>query len=386
MSSKIIALALAQSCYWFAVLVGISLSSIIGVTLAPHPSLATLPFALVSLGALLSTYQLSVLMQRSGRRRGLRLGALAGISSALLCMLALYNKSFALFCVASFIMGAYQASSVYYRLAAMDEAPEEQKGSVMGWVLSGSLLAAVLGPSLAQYSNQWFRDPEFLGAYFLVSIFAIVAFILLGRLSNPLIEKNQSPVQTREFLNNPHYRIGVLNTAFAQFVMMLMMVITPLAMHAHHYPTGSATSVIGWHIIGMFLPSFFTGKLIDRFGSRMITLTGVVVLGLSALVAIAGMVMINYYISLFLLGIGWNFLYMSGTGQYTAAIDEAEKGKGQGVAEVIIAVSSIAAVVSGGVLMNWFDWQQLNMAVLVLLTGMLVLMWVTRAKPNVARV
>lgn len=370
MPTKIIALAIAQSCYWFAVLIGISLSSIIGVKFAPHPSLATLPFGLISLGALLSTYQLSVLMQRRGRRIGLRLGALAGTTSAVLCMSSIYFESFYLFCLASLLMGIYQASSVFYRLAAMDEVAENKQGSVMGWVLSGSLLAAVLGPTLAQLANKWFSEPAYLSAYLLVGVFALIAFLLLGNLSNPVINQSTHACNTRHFLKHPSYRTGALNTAFAQFIMMLMMVITPLAMHAHHYSTGQGISVIGWHIIGMFLPSFISGKLIDRLGARMVSLVGLVILAISALTAISGMLLANYYISLFFLGIGWNFLYMSGTNQYSTAIEAAEKGKGQGIAELIIAFSSIIAVISGGVLINWFDWQQLNYGVLLLLLGM----------------
>ena len=385
MPNKIIALAIAQSCYWFAVLIGISLSSIIGIKLAPHPSLATLPFGLVSLGALLSTYQLSVFMQQRGRRIGLRLGAFAGTSSALLCIVSIYFESFYLFCVASLLMGIYQASSVFYRLAAMDEVPQDKKGSVMGWVLSGSLLAAILGPSLAQSANQWFSNPAYLGAYLFVGIFAAIAFLLLGTLSNPVISKAASPVNTRNFLKHSGYRMGVLNTAFGQFLMMLMMVITPLAMHAHEYSSDQGISVIGWHIIGMFLPSFVSGKLIDRFGSSTIAMAGLLVFAFSALAAISGMVLMNYYVSLFLLGVGWNFLYMSGTGQYSAAIDDAEKGKGQGIAELLVAFSSIIAVISGGVLINWFDWQQLNYGVLVLLIGMGLLNWAARLKSQTLR-
>lgn len=380
MPTTLIALAVAQSCYWFAVLIGVSLSAIIGVKLAPHPSLATLPFGLVSLGALLSTYQLSILMQQRGRRIGLRLGTLAGTSSALLCMASIYFENFYVFCLASLLMGIYQASSVFYRLAAMDEAPKDNQGSVMGWVLSGSLLAAILGPSLAKLANQWLGDPDYIGAYLLVGIFASIAFLLLGKLRNPVVNKSTSTANTRHFLQHSAYRIGVLNTAFGQFIMMLMMVVTPLAMHAHHYSTDQGISVIGWHIIGMFLPSFVSGKLIDRFGSGTIAMAGLAVFAFSALTAISGVVLLNYYVSLFLLGIGWNFLYMSGTGQYSAAIEEAEKGKGQGVAELIVAFSSIVAVIGGGVLINWFDWQQLNYGVLVLLAVMGALNGVANTK------
>lgn len=373
MTIQIVALALAQSCYWFAVLIGISLSSIIGIQLSPHSSLATLPYGLVSLGALVATYKLSVFMQHYGRRKGLRLGAIAGASSAVLCMLAIDRESFILFCFASLLMGVYQASSVFYRLAAIDEAPEGQQGRVMGWVLSGSLLAAILGPSLAMHANQWIEQPAYLGAYLLVAVFAIIAFVLLGKLNVQTVGQSLTKCRSNHFLRHPSYLIGVFNTAFTQFVMMLMMVVTPLAMHSSHYSTNQGISVIGWHLIGMFLPSFFSGKLIDRFGAKTMVITGLFFFLLSTVAAILDMVLINYYVSLFLLGIGWNFMYMAGTGQYTQVIEVAEKGKAQGVSEVIIALSSIIAVVGGGVLIHWFDWQEINQGVLFLLAGALLL-------------
>lgn len=369
MNTRIIALVLAQSCYWFAVLIGISLSSIISIKLSPHSLLATLPYGLISLGALIATYKLSVFMQRHGRRKGLRFGAIAGASSALLCMLALIQESFALFCLANLLMGVYQASSVFYRLAAIDEAPEGQQGRVMGWVLSGSLFAAILGPSLAMQANQWIKQPTYLGAYLLVAIFAITAFILLGKLNPNTINQPLTKGSSKRFLSHPSYVIGVFNTAFTQFVMMLMMVVTPLAMHANHHSADQGISVIGWHLIGMFLPSFFSGKLIDKFGAKTTIMIGLFFLFLSALAAILDMALANYYVSLFLLGIGWNFMYMAGTGQYTQAIEEAEKGKAQGMSEVIIALASIVAVAGGGMLMHWLDWQQMNQGVLFLLAG-----------------
>ena len=270
-------------------------------------------------------------------------------------------------------MGIYQASSVFYRLAAIDEAPKGQQGSVMGLVLSGSLLAAVLGPSLAMQANQWIKQPAYIGAYLMVTVFAIIAFFLLSKLNVQAVGQPLNKSSSSRFLMHSGFLVGVFNTAFTQFVMVLMMVVTPLAMHAEHYSTDQGISVIGWHIIGMFLPSFFSGKLIDRFSTQTIVILGLFILSLSAMVAIADMALSNYYVSLFLLGIGWNFMYMAGTAQYTQAIEIKEKGKAQGVSEVIIALSSIVAVVSGGVLIQWFDWQQINQAVLFILVGALLL-------------
>jgi MFS family permease len=373
MNIRIIALAFSQSCYWFAVLIGISLSSIIGIQLAPYSSLATLPYGLVSLGALIATYKLSLFMQHYGRRKGLRLGAIAGTISGLLCILAIFKESFMLFCFANLLMGVYQASSVFYRLAAIDETPKGQQGRVMGLVLSGSLLAAVLGPSLAIQANQWIKQPAYIGAYFMVTVFTIIAFFLLGKLNVQVVGQPLIKSSSNHFLKHSGFLMGVFNTAFIQFVMVLMMVVTPLVIHEGHHSTEQGISVIGWHIIGMFFPSFFSGKLIDRFGTKTIIITGLFILSLSVMVAVVDMELINYYVSLFLLGVGWNFMYMAGTAQYTQSIELIEKGKAQGVSEVIIALSSIIAVISGGVLIHWFGWQQINQGILFILVGALLL-------------
>ena len=152
-----------------------------------------------------------------------------------------------------------------------------------------------------------------------------------------------------------------------------MMSITPLAMHAHHYSVNQSVSVIGWHIIGMFLPSFFSGKLIDRFGSKVIIITGLVIFISSTIIAMSGMVLMNFYVSLFLLGLGWNFMYMGGTASYTNSIDEDEKGKAQGMAELAVALGGVTAVLSGGVLINWFEWQSINQGLLVILLAAVVM-------------
>lgn len=367
MNPKIVILALAQACYWFAVLVGISLSTVIGLQLAPRPSLATLPYALISVGALVATYALSVLMQRSGRRVGFQVGALAGALAAGLAMLALSTQSFVLFCIANLFMGIYQASSVYYRLAAIDEMPAQKAGVAVGWVLSGSLLAAILGPSLAKLANQWFAEPQYLGAYILVVLFSVLALVLISLLSASTTNSSTNKATPASFLKLPAYWIGVGNTAFGQGVMMLMMLVAPLAMHQHHYSVEAGMSVIGWHMIGMFLPSFVSGKLVDKLGAKIVLLAGLSIFILSALASLLGISQLHYYVSLFLLGLGWNLMYVAGTNQYNQAYPAAEKGRAQGIAELIIALAAIVGVASGGVLIQNFSWQSLNSGLLVVL-------------------
>ena len=379
MHPKIMILSLAQACYWFAVLVGISLSTVIGLQLAPHSSLATLPYALISLGALGATYLLSILMQRSGRRLGFQVGALAGVIAALLAMLALSLQSFLIFCIASLLMGIYQASSVYYRLAALDEMPAQQSGVAIGWVLSGSLLAAILGPSLAKFANQWLAEPKYWGAYALVACFSLFALVMISLLGAKPAAQAVNKASTANFLKLPAYWLGVGNTAFGQGVMMLMMLVAPLAMHQHHYSVDAGISVIGWHIIGMFLPSFISGKLVDKWGTQPVLLAGLVVFALSALASILGTTELHYHISLFLLGIAWNLMYVAGTNQYNKAYPANEKGRAQGIAELIIAIAAIIGVAAGGLLIQIFSWQGLNRGLLVVLAlVVLVNVWMQR--------
>ncbi len=373
MNVKIAALSLAQCCFWFATLVGISLSAVIGLQLSPRAELATLPLAFGSLGALMSTYALSMYMQRYGRRAGLRLGATVGMSAAVLTCVALQQQSFWLFCIASLIMGCYQASSVYYRLAAMDEAEEHFKSTAMSWVLCGALLAALFGPTLAKFANGVDLGTAYMGPYLLVFLFTLIGFAAIGLLEKKQPQAPQPKASTYSSLpNSLMYWAGVVNTGFAQFLMMLMMVITPLAMHADGFAVSVSLSVIGWHIIGMFLPSFFSGKMIDRWGVSKILVTGYVVYGFSALVALTGHTATHYYLSLFLLGIAWNFVYVAGTTQYNTVVNEGNRGKAQGIAEFSISLAGTVAVFAGGVMINQLSWSSINIYVLALL-GLLIL-------------
>lgn len=365
MNAKIAALALAQCCFWFATLVGISLSAIIGMKLSPRADLATLPFALASFGALMSTYALSTYMQRNGRRSGLRLGALLGVASAALSCVALQIESFWLFCTASIVLGCYQASSAFYRLAAMDEAENNHKSTAMSWVLCGSLLAALIGPSLAKYANSFSIGAVFTGPYLIVLLFSLTGFLSLGLLDRkPPTSTKKEPLSASSVPSDSTYWVGVINTGFSQFLMMLMMVIAPLAMHSAGFAVSTSLSVIGWHIIGMFLPSFYSGKLIDRYGELQLLIGGYIVFGMSSLVALVGQTASHYYLSLFLLGFAWNFVYVAGTSQYNKAVTVANKGKSQGIAELSIALAGTVAVFAGGIMINSLSWSIINNYVL----------------------
>ncbi|WP_020559680.1 MFS transporter [Thiofilum flexile] len=376
MNRSLALLTLAQASYWSAVLIGVSLSPLIGAQLTPIEGLATLPYTLVSLSALICTYSFSQLVQHTGWRAGFRLGAAAGLLAALVSVWAIALGNFYLFCAASILMGLYQASAAFYRLAALDSVPATRKGSAVGWVLSGSLIAALLGPTLAIYAGQWLPNILYAGPYLLAAGFGLLALLLISAL--PVIPRAApQPASSNEqkgFLRRTSYWQGTINTAFGQFAMLLMMIVAPLSMHQHqHYPTSIGLSVIGWHLIGMFLPSFVSGKLLDKFSAPTMIYTGFGVLAGSALIALAGTTTLHYYLSLFLLGIGWNFLYVAGTWQYNSQLEAAEKGRAQGLTELLIALATALGAALGGVLLSLADWQNLNGGLLVTLIVMVVL-------------
>lgn len=386
MNSQLIALALAQCCYWFATLVGISLSAIVGMELSTQRELATLPFALSSLGGLASTYALSQFMQRTNRRTGLRLGTAFGVVAAILCLVALQIQSFWLFCFASLLMGCYQASSAYYRLAALDIASEEHKSAAISWVLCGSLLAAIVGPTLAAFANAWPLGATYTGPYILVAGFALTGYLVLGKLDSTVSAQNTPSSKNQSLAGvSSHYWVGTINTGFAQLLMMLMMVIAPLAMHANDYPVAMSLSVIGWHIIGMFLPSFFSGKLVDHWGESKVIFCGYIIYAASAFIALQGQTPAHYFTSLFLLGCGWNLVYIGGTAQYNKAISSKNKGKAQGIAEFAIALAGAIAVFSGGVMVSLLTWTEINQFVAaMLLVAVVINLRVTMVQSNKA--
>lgn len=377
MNRATLALTAAQSIYWFAVLISISLSSVIGAMLAPAPSMATLPYALISLSALFATYTVSTLVDRIGWRRTLGAGALAGVAAALLSVFALSRDDFVLFSLACLLMGLYQATAVYYRLAAIALAPAEGQGRAIGWVLSGSLLAAFLGPTLAGIAGGWFSTSPYAGPYLLTALLSALAIPALALLPKPAalcVAGGLARTSGLAFLRRRAYRLGTFNTAFAASAMVLMMVIAPLSMHhAGGFHVDQGVSVVGWHLVGMFLPSYFSGKLLERVPAQRLVLFGVFLFACSALVAVQGQSLSHYYISLFLLGSGWNFMYVAGTWQYNCTLDDAERGAAQGRAEVVISLAGLLGAATASVLLTHLSWQQINAGLLLVLLAVTLL-------------
>jgi len=364
---NVLLLSACQALFWGALMIGITMSGLAGQTLAEHKALATLPAGIMALTTIFVTSPASRLMQRQGRRTGFLLGLAAGMVGGLVCVAAIFARDFLLFCLGNAILGAYQAIGQYYRLAATDALAPERHGRAVSTVMLGAILAGLLAPSLSVWSKDLFAPVIFAGSFLAVSALSLAAVGLIVLLSEqaPRAAKATSAGgrPLGEILRQPVFVVAIANACIAHGVMVLVMLSTPLAMVACGFGVGDAASVIQWHVLGMFLPSFVSGRLVDRFGAAPVGIVGAAVLGLSAAVAASGIAFLNFGIALALLGVGWNFMYVAGTTLITASHRPEERGRVQGAAEMAIAGTAAAtSFASAGLLNGLTLWHARNSA------------------------
>ncbi|WP_275630466.1 MFS transporter [Pseudomonas sp. 273] len=374
-------LFLGQALYWSCSLIGITLTSLIGAQLAPLNSLATLPLALLVLGNLLAVQPLSLFMQRHGRRPGLMLGAAGGVLGGLACALGVQLGSFALLCLGALPIGAYQASAMYYRFAALEAVGEAEKGRASAYVIGGGVLAALLAPSLALWARQALPTP-FVGAYLAIAALALVGLLLMARLREGAAPRppHGGLAAMRALLGRPLVRAAMACTAAGHGLMILIMNATPLAMQFCGLSLESSASVIQWHILGMFLPAFVAGPLVDRLGSRRVALLGIALLAASAGVALAGLDHGHFLASSLLLGMGWNLMLVAGTTLLGEGHGAEERGQAQGLMEQGNSLMAALMSFSSGALITSLGWSAVNLLVWPVLAFALALLWPARRR------
>ncbi len=373
-NSSIRLLFAGQALYWSCSMIGITLTALVGLQLAPLNSLATLPLGLWMLGNLLTVQPLSLFMQRHGRRPGLMLGAGAGMVGGLLSALGVWLGDFLLFCLGALPIGAYQASAMYYRFAALEAVTATEKGRASAYVIGGGVLAALLVPSLLLWAGN-LLDRPFAGAYLLIAALALLALILLSRLREGAAPPRAKAglKELRHLLGNPVIRAAIATTAVGNGLMVLVMNATPLAMNFCGFALESSTQVIQWHMLGMFLPAFLAGPLVDRLGSRRVALLGGLILLASATVALSGLQQLHFLLSSLLLGLGWNLMLVAGTTLLAEGHDETQRGQAQGLMELLNGMLAAGAAFSAGVLISGLGWSALNLVILPLV-GLAMLM------------
>ena len=371
---NIAVLALAQALFMSVQGMGIAASPLAGhMLLAPDDRwMATAPIFLVHLAIMGTTIPASLLMGVIGRRAGFSLGALFGVVFGALGCLAMYRQSFPLLCLASVFQGMQAAFFWYFRLAAADASEPSYRSRAISLVMAGGVLAGFLGPQSAKWAVDWLAPVTFAGIYlaatgFSIAVLALVQLLRIPRLS--LEERSAGGRPISVIARQPAYRVALASSVFGYSVMTLTMSATPLAMLACGFGFADSATVIQAHIIAMFLPSFFTGHLIARFGVLPIIATGGLIEFGCAIVNLAGVEFANFLIANILVGIGWNFAYVGGSTLLTTTYTPAERAKAQASHDFAVYAATATAAALSGVLAAKAGWTVINLAALPLMAA-----------------
>lgn len=374
-------LVLCQALAMTSITMLFTVAALIGARLAADPALATLPVALLQVAVMFTTIPASLYMQRVGRRRGFMLGTLFGIAGAGLGVAAVLNASFPLFCLATVLFGIFNGFAGFYRFAAADAATESFRARAISFVVAGGVVAAVLGPNLANWTKDWFSTAEFAGSLLPIVGFQILTLAVLQGIQIPPVPPStvRSGRPMAAILRHPVFMVASLGSMVGYSVMVLLMTATPLAMTAMPHPGhpfSQAAFVIQWHVLGMFAPSFFTGSLISRFGVLNVILWGIGCNFLSIATNFLGTEVSHFLIALTLLGIGWNFMFVGSTTLLTQMHTPAEKAKTQAAHDFLMFTSVAVAALLSGRLLERYGWLTVNWVALPgLIVALVAVLW-----------
>lgn len=345
----------------------ISVIGLIGKQIAPSQSMITLPVALQFLGLMAATIPASLISGKLGRKRGFSIGNIVGISGASLATFALSTHNFYLFCFATFLLGIGIGFGTLYRFAAIEVCSEDARHRAISISMAGGVLAAVLGPNLAVMSQQWSQDGLYIGAFASLIGLNVLALLILQTVQFPkfnLTTQQVKPDPVRTMIKAPNFVGAVFAAMVAYAVMNILMTATPLAMIGCGFDFTKAAGVIEWHVLGMFVPAFFTGGLIEKFGAKRMILAGAVLFLLCIAINIHGESIWHFRSALVLLGVGWNFMFIAATGLFSQSYQAKNKSKAQALNEfVVFSCVSVTALLSGW-LESTVGWQMLNIYVL----------------------
>lgn len=361
-----------------------TIGGLAGQSLASNPCFATLPISLIVGGSMLAATPISAIMQRWGRRAGFFVGAGFGALGGLIGAYGLYLGSFPIFLLGSLLTGVYMSAHGFYRFAAADTASEAFRPKAISYVMAGGLAAAIIGPQLVKLTSQAFVIP-FFGTYMAViavNVLGALLFLFLD-IPKPAAPSADMPKgrSRMELLKTPMIAVAVICAMVSYALMNLVMTSTPLAVVGCGYTEGNAADVVTWHVLAMYVPSFFTGHLIARFGVEKIVAAGLVILAGAGAVALHGVDLENFFVALVLLGIGWNFGFIGATTMLAGAHESHERGRMQGLNDLLVFGGVTMASLASGGLMNCSGgspvdgWNAVNLAMgpfLVLAGGALI--------------
>jgi len=349
------------------------------ITFYPHRDLATLPTTLQHIGVMVSVFPAAALMMRMGRGFGFRVGSVFGMAGAACGGLGLYTASFALMCLGGLLLGYAVASLQMYRFAAVELVPLSYRARAISWVTAGGVVAGMIGAAVTRLTFDAMM-PLYLGTYIAMVVIHLVVLGLMSFIRFPPMPKAtvaEGPKRSLwEIARQPRFAAAVLSSMAAWATMLFLMGASPLAVVGCGLPATEAPVVIFVHVMGMFVPSFFTGNLITRYGTVPVMATGALILLAGVFVALMGMSAWHFRISLAFNGIGWNFLFVGATTLVTTCYRPSERGRAQALNDFLIFSTTAVASFLAGFLQDRLGWVPLNQAGLVLVVvAFLAVIW-----------
>ena len=366
LNKNLIILTICQVFSFTAPPITVFISGIVGLKISPIASLATLPTSLSIVGTAVFSFFAAKIMSKIGRKKGFMLSSTYSSLAALLGAYSIYSENFILFCFSCFVIGTGIAFTHQYRFAAAETVEKNDSSRAISILLLATILSALIGPNVANFTKNIISEHLYTGSYISLAVLLIIPVFLLVFYrtdNNPKTIKNTNSNQRSylELLQNPIILQAIVTAAFAYSMMSFIMTATPISMYKMHgFTLGSTSIVIQLHIIGMFLPSLITGSLIKKYGHSVVIYSGSLIYLICISLSFFDQTFINYLISLILLGIGWNFLFIGGTSLLVLCYKDSEKFKVQGFNDVIVfSIQSIASLIAGYSILK-FSWNQIN--------------------------
>ncbi len=357
----------------------ISLGGLVGQQLSSNPTASTLPVSIYQLGLALSTLPAAWIMNRMGRRAAYVLGAILGVISGVVAAQGIAHSDFVTFCIGTALAGFYAACVQSYRFAATDMVSEPaQQAKAISRVMIGGLIAAIIGPQVVIWTRDALPATPFAGSFYSQAALALLALPLLMGLRLPPPQSKQAVAGDArplgEIARTPQFVVACAAGVVSYGLMAFLMTAAPMAMVGCGHSVGEAAMGIQWHVLAMFVPSFFTGKLIARYGKRPVTALGLLMIGAAGVLALMGMDIFHFWGSLILLGVGWNFGFIGATALLTECYRPSERAKVQALNDFLVFGTVAVASFGSGQLLHSAGWNGINIGMLPLVAVVLVLL------------
>lgn len=340
----------------------VACAALVGVALANDPLLATLPAALKHVATMLCAAPASFLMVRWGRKCGFILAACMGTLGGVIAYYGIVQADFWLFCLGTTLFGLHNGFGNFYRFAAVESVEESAKNRAISYVLAGGIVAAFLGPNIAALTRESIVGAEFAGSFLAVAVTYLLICVAVSTIKSGARDVEETATGGRSLgvlWHQTSMRLAVLAAAVGFAQMVLLMTATPLAMKAAGFAFSEIALVIQAHVVAMFLPSFFTGRLTDRFGVRRVIGAGAVVGLMGVVSALSGGSFVQYWVALVLLGVSWNFLYVGGTSLLTSCYEPQEKATVQGFNDLVVFSSVAFCALAAGAMHVMLGWHNM---------------------------